>query len=103
MVRQFVRDEVVPLEDHLDADDSHLAQPDLDKLVARVQQMGLYNIDMPEDAGGPGLDTFTRSLIAIETSQHRAGLYSPCYGAFGPPALAGLSEGTDDQKERYLW
>ena len=36
-------------------------------------------------------------------SQHRAGLYLPCYGAFGSAGLAQLYAATDDQKDRYLY
>ena len=36
-------------------------------------------------------------------SQHRAGLYLPCYGAFGSAGLAQLYSASDDQKDRYLY
>lgn len=103
MVRKFVRTEVVPLEYELDPDASRIPPEAREKLRARVRQMGLYNIELDEEYGGPGLDVFTRSLIAIETSQHRAGLYTPCYEAFGPMPLVALTNATEDQKERYLW
>jgi acyl-CoA dehydrogenase len=45
----------------------------------------------------------TRCLIAIECSQHRAGLYAPCYYAFGGARQAQLFEATDAQKEKYLY
>jgi acyl-CoA dehydrogenase len=103
MVRKFVRTEVVPLEHDMDPDESRIDPAVQEKLRDKVRQMGLYNVDMNEDYGGPGLDVVTRSLIAIETSQHRAGLYTPCFDAFGPPPLAALTEATEDQKQRYLY
>jgi alkylation response protein AidB-like acyl-CoA dehydrogenase len=39
----------------------------------------------------------------MELSQHRAGLYAPCYGVFGGTGLAQLYEATEDQKQRYLY
>jgi acyl-CoA dehydrogenase len=39
----------------------------------------------------------------MEMSQHRAGLYAPCYGVFGGAGLAQLYDATDEQKERYLY
>jgi alkylation response protein AidB-like acyl-CoA dehydrogenase len=45
----------------------------------------------------------TYTLMCIEMSQHRAGLYAPCYGAFGGSGLAQLLEANDDQKRRYLY
>ena len=78
MVRQFVRDEIVPLEDQLDPDAEELPPEDYHRLVEKTKAMGLYGLDTPPEFGGPDIDLVTRSLIAIECSQHRAGLYAPC-------------------------
>ena len=102
-VKRFVREEVQPLERDLDPDAVELPPGELDRLKGIVQQMGLYHIDVPEDYGGPGLPLTTRGLVAEEMSQHRAGLYLPCYGAFGSAGLAQLYDASDDQKDRYLY
>jgi len=102
MVRRFVREEIVPLELNLDPDADELAPADRERLVGKVKAMGLYGLDIPPEYGGPEIDLVTRTLIAIETSQHRAGLYAPCYGVFGGAGLAQLFEANDDQKKRYL-
>jgi acyl-CoA dehydrogenase len=102
-VRRFVRDEVVPLEGDLDPDADELPADQAARLVGLVKDMGLYGLDIPAEYGGPGLDLMTRTLLAEEISQHRAGLYAPCYGAFGGAGLAQLYEATEDQKERYLY
>ncbi|MDP7067161.1 MAG: acyl-CoA dehydrogenase family protein, partial [Acidimicrobiales bacterium] len=86
--RRFVQSEIVPLEDDLDPDGGALKPDDHDRLVAMTQAMGFYGLDIPKEYGGPGLDTTTRALMAIEMSQHRAGLYNPCYGVFGGAGLA---------------
>ncbi len=65
--------------------------------------MGFYGLDIPEQFGGPGIDLVTRTLMAIEMAQHRAGLYAPCYGVFGGAGLAQLYEANEDQKQRYLY
>jgi len=103
MVRRFVREEILPLEMNLDPDGDTLDVADRDRLVAKVKQMGLYGMDIPEEFGGPGIDMVTRTLLAIEMSQHRAGLYAPCYGVFGGAGLAQLYEASDAQKEAYLY
>ncbi|GAA2811005.1 acyl-CoA dehydrogenase family protein [Kribbella solani] len=103
LVRRFVSTEIVPLEFELDPDESELSAPVLERLTTKTKQMGLYNIDVPEEFGGAGLDTVTRTLLAMEMSQHRAGLYAPCYAAFGQPDMGQLYDGTDEQKERYLY
>ena len=102
-VRRFVAEEIVPLEADLDPDAGDLHPDDQARLVAKTKAMGFYGFDIPEEFGGPGLDVTTRALMAIEMSQHRAGLYNPCYGTFGGAGLAQLFEATEEQKERYLY
>ena len=68
-----------------------------------TRAMGLYGLGIPPEFGGPDVDIVTQTLIAFETSQHRAGLYSPCFGAFGGAGLAQLYEANEDQKQRYLF
>ena len=102
-VRGFVRNEIVPLEADLDPDGSALEPDDQDRLTNMVKEMGFFGLDIPKEYGGPGIDIVTRTLMAIEMSQHRAGLYAPCYGVFGGAGLAQLYEANDDQKERYLY
>ncbi len=101
-IRRFVREEIVPLEENLDPDASELAPEDFARLSAKVREMGFWGLDVPAEYGGAGIDLVTRTLVAIEMSQHRAGLYVPCYGVFGAMGLAQLYEATEDQKERYL-
>jgi acyl-CoA dehydrogenase len=102
-VRRFVRDEILPLEQNLDPDADELEGPDRARLVQKTRAMGLYGLDIPPEFGGPELDLVTRTLLAIEMSQHRAGLYAPCYGVFGGAGLAQLFEASEFQKERYLF
>src|SRR5262245_12574945 len=102
MVRRFVREEIVPLELNLDPDADELPAQDHARLVEKVKAMGLYGLDIPPQYGGPEIDLVTRTLIAMETSQHRAGLYAPCYGVFGGAGLAQLVEANDDEKERKI-
>ncbi|MCB1548095.1 MAG: acyl-CoA dehydrogenase family protein [Hyphomicrobiaceae bacterium] len=102
-VRRLVREEIVPLEAELDPDASELPPEHFERLSAKVREMGFYGLDIPAEYGGAGLDMVTRALVAVEMSQHRAGLYVPCYGIFGAAGLAQLYEATEDQKERYLF
>ena len=93
-VRDFVRREIVPREQELDPDSDELPREQCETLVSKAKAMGLYCADVPEALGGPGIDTVTYSLMCIEMSQHRAGLYAPCYGVFGGSGLAQLLEAT---------
>jgi acyl-CoA dehydrogenase len=103
MVRRFVREEILPLEEGLDPDADELPPEELARLVAITKDMGLYGLDTPPEYGGPDIDLVTRSLIAIECSQHRAGLYAPCYYAFGGARQAQMFEATEEQKDKYLY
>ena len=103
MVRRFVAEEIIPLEMQLDPDADELDEKDRVRLTDIAKQMGLYGMGIPPEYGGPDISMVTRTLIAIEMSQHRAGLYAPCYGVFGGAGLAQLFEANDDQKERYLF
>lgn len=101
-VRRFVREEIVPLEAKLDPDASELPREDFERLTKKVREMGFWGLDIPAEYGGAGVDMVTRVLMAVEMTQHRAGLYVPCYGVFGSAGLAQLYEATEDQKQRYL-
>jgi len=102
-IRRFMQERIVPLEQDLDPD-AYFLPPELkEPLVAEVKAMGFYNLDVPVQYGGPEIDLVTRTMIAEETAQHRAGLYAPAYGVFGNAGLAQLYEGTEDQKQRYLY
>ena len=103
LVRRFVREEILPLELKLDPDADALNTPDRDRLISKTKEMGLYGLDIPPEYGGPDIDLVTRTLIAVEMSQHRAGLYAPCYGVFGGAGLAQLFEATEEQKDKYLY
>ena len=103
MVRRFVRQEILPLEDTLDPDADEVAPEVLAGLVAKTKEMGLYGLDTPPEYGGPDINMVTRVLIAIECGQHRAGLYAPCYYAFGGARQAQLFEATEAQKAKYLY
>ncbi|MBV8394508.1 MAG: acyl-CoA dehydrogenase family protein, partial [Alphaproteobacteria bacterium] len=91
-VRRYVREEILPLESKLDPDASELPPEDFKRLTEKTKAMGLFGIDIPTRFGGPDIDITTRTLLAIEMAQHRAGLYVPCYGTFGGAGLAQIFE-----------
>jgi len=101
-VRRFVREEIIPLERDLDPDAFELPVREQQRLTAMVKAMGLYQMGIPKQYGGPGVDMVTRTLAAEEMSQHRAGLYHPSYDVFGEEPPPPLFEATDYQQERYL-
>jgi acyl-CoA dehydrogenase len=101
-VRRFVREEIVPLEADLDSDAYELPDADQHRLEAMTKQMGMWQLSVPTEYGGAGLDLATRCLLAEELAQHRAGLYAPCYNVFGHEPHPNLFAGTPAQKEKFL-
>ena len=101
-VRRLIREEIRPLEADLDPDAFTLKPADHERLVAMVKDMGLYQMGIPTEYGGPGVDIITRTMVAEETSQHRAGLYAAAYGVFGSGPPGQLYGGSDYLKEQYL-
>ncbi|MEX2228486.1 MAG: acyl-CoA dehydrogenase family protein [Dehalococcoidia bacterium] len=102
-VRRFIREQIRPLEADLDPDAYRLKPEDEARLKQMTKAMGLFQMEVPEEYGGPGVDTVTRTLIAEELSQHRAGLYAPAYGVFGSGPQGQLYNANEAQKAKYLW
>ena len=48
MVRKFVQQEIVPLENNLDPDADEVDQNTYAKLVEKTKAMGLYGLDTPQ-------------------------------------------------------
>ena len=102
-VRKFIREEVRPLEADIDPDGSEVSPEDTERLRNMVKDMGMWQMSVPEQYGGPGMDLVTRTMVAEELTQHKAGLYAPAFGAFGEAPPAHLYDATDEQKEKYLY
>ena len=102
-VRRFVREEIIPAEADLDPDGFELPQETHERLVGMTREMGLYNMSVPVEHGGGGLDATTLALLHEEMAQHRAGLYTACYGVFGAGGMAQLYDANDEIREKYLY
>jgi len=102
-VRRFIREEIRPLEAELDPDAFSLPPEEDARLRKMVKAMGFYQMGVPTEYGGAGVDIVTRTMVAEELSQHRAGLYSPAYGTFGSGPPEHLYNATPAQKEKYLY
>jgi alkylation response protein AidB-like acyl-CoA dehydrogenase len=102
-VRRFVRQEIIPLEADLDPDAFELPPEHRQRLINMTKEMGLYNMSVPTEFGGGGIDTTTQALLHEEMSQHRAGLYATCYGVFGGAGMAQLFDASEPIKEKYLY
>ncbi|MFC4048672.1 acyl-CoA dehydrogenase family protein [Actinomadura syzygii] len=95
-LREFCRREVMPGAAHRDAAAEYPA-----KLFARLAEMGLMGITVPEEFGGLGLDMRTQVLAMEEIAYADASLGSVFAGHYlGMETLRQF--GSSDQRERYL-
>ncbi|MDT7552797.1 MAG: acyl-CoA dehydrogenase [Pseudonocardiales bacterium] len=96
-VRDFVRTEVVPLEEQIDAED---AIPDA--IVAACKDMGLYGFAIPEEFGGLGLTLEEEAQLAFElgwTTPALRSLFGTNNGIAGQVLIKG---GTREQQAEWL-
>jgi acyl-CoA dehydrogenase len=96
-VREFVRAQVVPLEDEIEAADE---VPE--KLREACKAMGLYGFAIPEAYGGIGLSMSEEVELAMElgwTTPSLRSLFGTNNGIAGQVLLAG---GSDAQKQEWL-
>ena len=96
-VRQFVRDECLPLEETVDADDC-IPEP----LVERMRALGLFGHSIPEAYGGAGLTSEELSLVNIEVSQVATAFRARFGGNTGIASESLVVDGTPEQKQKYL-
>ncbi len=101
-VRRFIDSEIIPHE--REAYDGPELKPDFrEKWEARAKELGIWQIDVPEEYGGMGLGLLARVVLWEETGRtiafpRRKGWI---FGHDISPIL--LQYLRDDQKEKYLW
>jgi len=96
-VRDFIRTEVVPLEETIDEQDT---VPE--RIVAQCKEMGLYGFTIPEQYGGLGLAVSEEVRLAFElgwTSPALRSLFGTNNGIAGHVLMEG---GTEEQKREWL-
>ena len=102
VIREFVRQEIVPAENGLPADARQLPADTLRDLQARARELGFWSLDAPSQYGGGGLSTFESAVITEQATKHRFAFPLAGGGVLGytPPVV--LYSGSADQIERYV-
>ncbi|MGE3284854.1 MAG: acyl-CoA dehydrogenase family protein [Pseudonocardia sp.] len=96
-VRDFVRTEVVPLEERIEDENAVPAE-----IVAACKAMGLYGFAIPERYGGLGMTLTEEAQLAFElgwTTPALRSLFGTNNGIAGQVLLQG---GTDEQRTSWL-
>lgn len=96
MVRQFVDEQVIPVAEKHDHEDSFP-----EEVNEQMKELGLFGVTIPEEYGGMGLDLTTYAMIVEELSRgwiSVAGIVNTHF--IGSYLL--MKFGTDEQKQKYL-
>jgi acyl-CoA dehydrogenase len=96
LAREFAQNEIRPKAAEYDERQTHPAD-----VIAKAHEVGLMNVHVPEELGGPGLPAFAGMLVGEELSWGCAGIavsiVANTLGA-APVLIAGM----DEQKRRWL-
>ncbi|MEA2390664.1 MAG: acyl-CoA dehydrogenase, partial [Solirubrobacteraceae bacterium] len=96
LARAFAEKEIRPKAAEYDEHSTHPAH-----VVAKAHELGLMNLHIPEEYGGPGLGTFDGALIGEELSWGCAGM-AVSIVANGLGAAPVIIAGSDEQKQQWL-
>jgi alkylation response protein AidB-like acyl-CoA dehydrogenase len=96
MVRQFVDEQVLPIAEKHDHEDSFP-----DEVVEQMKELGLFGVTIPEEYGGMGLDLATYAMIVEELSRGWISISGIVNTHFIGSYLL-MKFGTDEQKDYFL-
>ncbi|MXY33963.1 MAG: acyl-CoA dehydrogenase [Boseongicola sp. SB0664_bin_43] len=94
--RAFAENAIRPVAVELDAEERFPGE-----LYEEMGQLGLFGISVPEEMGGPGLDTLAYALVMEELSRGYASVADQC-GLIELVATLLVHHGTAGQRERLL-
>ena len=96
-VQRFVRERLVPAENHLEEHDEVPAE-----LVEDMKEMGLFGLTVPEEFGGIGLSVGQEVLVNFELGRTAPAFRSVFGTNIGIGSQGILMDGTPAQKAEYL-
>jgi len=97
IAREFTRDEVAPVTKLLDE-----AHEFPWKLVKRCAELNFLGICIPEEYGGAGADCLSYCLVVEEIAKENAALALIIDAHTSLGCMPLLTEGTEEQKQKYL-
>jgi len=96
-VQRFVRERLVPAENHLEEHDEVPAD-----LIEDMKEMGLFGLTVPEEYGGIGLSVSQEVLVNYELGRTAPAFRSVFGTNIGIGSQGILMDGTPEQKAEYL-
>ena len=101
-VRRFVDRELIPLEREYRPEGDEMPERLLKPLQEKAKALGLWQLDVPEEYGGAGLDLLSRCVIQEEISRTVLLPFRE-NELFGPAVRPVLFHCNEEQKERFLF
>ncbi len=103
-VREFVDEEIVPLERHFLLHDFDTLMPQLDALRHKAKNLGLWLPQIPSDYGGMGLSLLEHGLVSEVLGRSPLGHYVfNCQAPDAGNMEILIEHGTEAQKEQFLY
>jgi acyl-CoA dehydrogenase len=96
-VQRFIRERLIPVEDHLEEHDEVPAE-----IIDDMKEMGLFGLTVPEEFGGIGLSVSQEVLVNYELGRTAPAFRSVFGTNIGIGSQGILMDGTDAQKAEYL-
>lgn len=102
-IREFVREELIPLEPAYLAEGFIALEPTLQRKRQMVKELGLWLPQIPQEYGGLGLTLFEHGLVSQELGQTPIGHYVfNCQAPDAGNMEILIEHGTPEQKEQFL-
>src|SRR6266851_1585492 len=99
-LRRFVDNELIPIERH--TTEGETIKPEyLERFETRSKQLGIWQLDVPEEYGGGGMSILARAVVWEELSRTIA-IPARGEGITGPSARGILYSLKGELKEKYL-
>jgi alkylation response protein AidB-like acyl-CoA dehydrogenase len=96
VIQEFVRDHIRPVAREWEHEGTYPTP-----IVAKMKEMGLFGITVPEEYGGLGLDTVSMAIVFEEISRAWMGV-AGIIGSHSLSARMISRVGTEEQKQRWL-
>ncbi|MCA1988774.1 MAG: acyl-CoA dehydrogenase family protein, partial [Desulfarculus sp.] len=96
-VRRFVKKDLEPISQQVE-DDDHIP----DEIVAKMAELGLFGLSIPEEYGGLGIGVLGECLVYEELSKVNACFRTRIGTNNGIGSMGIYYDGTEEQKQRYL-
>lgn len=102
-IREFVREELIPLEKAFLANGFKALEPTLQQKRQQVKALGLWLPQVPKEYGGLGLTLFEHGLVSQELGQTPIGHFVfNCQAPDAGNMEILIDHGTPEQKEKFL-